>query len=62
MFLRHRTTAGTTRRATRSTRSSQRRLRGESAYRTPAERNDLYEIIARHSPQADTKSLLRLLG
>lgn len=58
MFLRHRNTVGRTRHAKRLNQG--RRLRG---LRSPqAQRNDLYAVIAQHSPQADLTNLVRLLA
>jgi hypothetical protein len=61
MFLRHRSTLGGTHRATRLNQG--RRLRGLRPSSSPqAQRNNLYAVIAQHSPQADRASLVRLLG
>jgi hypothetical protein len=57
MFLRHRGT----RPVTRLNQSSRlRALRPSSS--AQAQRNNLYAVIAQHSPQTDRASLVRLLG
>jgi hypothetical protein len=60
MLLRHRNTVGSTRHAARLNQGRLRALRPASS--PQARRNDLYAVIAQHSPQADLPSLVRLLG
>jgi hypothetical protein len=58
MLLRHRSTVASTAHAT-----TQRRLPGLRPSSSPqAQRNALYAVIAQHSPQAELRSLVRLLG
>lgn len=52
----------TTWQARRTARAADRRLRDEvRSYRTPAEREELLEILARH-PDEDAAPMRRLLG